>query len=369
MARTSIEWTAGEDGSLGVSWNPVRGCARTSPGCKSCYAERQAARFCGPGEPYEGLITVRSKASGIRYTDPKAAGGWTQPRWTGTARFVPNMLEAPLRWKRARHVFVNSMSDLFHSDIGDEQIAAIFGVMSACQRHTFQVLTKRPERMVEWFQWAETHGAGYDMLRGDMPNGLLTCAWEACSGDAWEDIEPPDDWVTPDIATFGGCWPLPHVWIGVSIEDQQRATERIPLLRQTPAAIRWLSVEPLLERVLLELDGIDWVVVGGESGPRARQCDRRWIEDVVQQCRRAGVPVFVKQLGANYADPENAVGGSQTPRMPEFGPITRLKDRKGADMNEWPTALRIRERPSANRRFAVANNAALHSNDVNFGGM
>jgi protein gp37 len=279
------------------------------------------------------------------------------------------MLKAPLRWKRARHVFVNSMADVYHDDITNEQIATIFGVMAACPQHTFLVLTKRADRMLEWFRWAERFGAGYDLLRCGLPSGLLTCAWEACAGDAWEDVEPPFDCVTPDIATFGASWPLPNVWLGVSVEDQQRADERIPLLRQSPAALRWLSVEPLLGRVELDLQNIDWVVAGGESGPGARQCDRRWIADVVDQCCRAHVPVFLKQLGAAYCDTANAVGGAQTRSTPEYGPIRRLRDPKGANMDEWPPELRVRERPSKGRAslpgpFAATDTAALESLSV-----
>ncbi|HEX2677999.1 MAG TPA: DUF5131 family protein, partial [Polyangiales bacterium] len=140
MGETAIEWTD-------TVWNPVRGCARVSPGCESCYAERQAHRFSNPGGPYEGLTVL----------------GKHGPRWSGRARFVPETLDAPLRWRKPRRIFVNSMSDLFHHDITNEQIAAVFGVMAACPQHTFQVLTKRAERLPEWFRWVdEVPNAGAD---------------------------------------------------------------------------------------------------------------------------------------------------------------------------------------------------------------
>lgn len=345
MARTSIEWTAGKDGSEGLSWNAVRGCARVSAGCQNCYAERQAPRFSAPCQPYEGLISVRAKASGLRYTNPKAAGSWWKPRWTGEARFVPKMLEMPLRHRRPANVFVTSMSDLFHRDIKNEQIAAVFGVMAACEQHTFQLLTKRPERMLEWFEWVGKNKAG-----DDAPRALLHHAVGAVYNDLYSDVDDEEPQTSLDPACEACCdldvWPLVNLWIGVSVEDQARADERIPLLRQTPAAVRWLSVEPLLERVELDLHGIDWVVVGGESGPGARQCNVDWIRDVVRQCRLAHVPLFVKQLGAAYCDPANAVGGPRTKPRREYGRISKLKDRKGADMLEWPADLRVREFPA-----------------------
>ncbi|HEX2677839.1 MAG TPA: DUF5131 family protein, partial [Polyangiales bacterium] len=239
MAESSIEWTD-------ATWNPVRGCARVSPGCENCYAERVAARFGAPGQPYEGLVSYKSRVSGLRYTNPKAAGSWTAPRWNGNARFVPEMLDAPLRWKKPRRIFVNSMSDLFHDDITNEQIAAVFGVMAACPQHTFQVLTKRPARMKAWFDKVREIGATVaaklprvqtsdpqrytKLFIADQAEGILQRALWGC------ELE-----VTPPFA-----WPLPNVWLGVSAEDQQRADERIPLLLQTPAAVRFVSAEPLL---------------------------------------------------------------------------------------------------------------------------
>lgn len=309
MTVTSIQWTD-------VTWNPVRGCARVSPGCENCYAERQAHRFSGRDQPYEGLTVV----------------GKHGPRWAGRARLEPSMLHAPFAWRKPRRIFVNSMSDLFHEDIADDEIAAIFGVMAMCADHTFQVLTKRPARMQRLLsQWRAEH------------------CWRAIYrlDEALGGIVIPS--VSPSCGDLrGGEWPLSNVWIGVSVEDKKRARERMPLLRATPAAVRWLSMEPLLEQVTLDwsfhLEQIDWVVVGGESGPRARPCEIDWINGVVGCCAIYEVPCFVKQLGSRPYD-----WPTQTERV-----ALKLGDRKGSMMAEWPSELRIREFPRQSiRRSAL----------------
>ena len=201
---SKIEWT-------NATWNPIRGCSRVSEGCRHCYAESVAARFSGPGLPYEGLVRI---ASG------KPTG------WNGVVRMVHEHLADPLRWKRPRRVFVNSMSDLFHESLTNEQIAAVFGVMAAAPRHTFQVLTKRSARMREWFAWVADHGA-----RG---------ARSACRASAALYLV-----ASPEVPG-GDEWPLRNVWLGVSTENQAAADERIPELLRTPAAVRWISAEPLI---------------------------------------------------------------------------------------------------------------------------
>jgi protein gp37 len=234
-AKTKIEWTD-------ASWNPVRGCSRISAGCENCYAERVAHRFSGSGQPYEGLTT--------------------KGRWSGRLRVVGEHLEDPLRWTKPRRVFVNSMSDLFHERLGFEDIWKIFDVMRRSPRHTFQVLTKRPHVMLDFL----TEKSSEDFL----------------------------------------C--LPNVWLGVSVEDQKTADERIPLLLETPAAVRFLSCEPLLGPVVLGKHGehyigdgrspdLDWLIVGGESGPGARPMHPVWVWDLRDQCIQAGVPFFFKQWG------------------------------------------------------------------------
>lgn len=211
--RSTIEWTDS-------TWNPVTGCNKISPGCKHCYAETFAERWRGiPGHPYEQGFDLRL--------------------W-------PDRLELPLAWKRPRTIFVNSMSDLFHEKVPFAFIQRVFQTMERASWHTFQILTKRSERLAE---------------------------------------------VASDLD-----WP-PNVWMGVSIETaayQWRADQ----LRMVPAAVRFLSLEPLLGPLAaLELAGIHWVIVGGESGPGARPIDAKWVRDIQKQCRAAGVPFFFKQWG------------------------------------------------------------------------
>ena len=295
-AISSIEWTD-------RTWNPVRGCSVVSPGCVNCYAMKMAHRFSGPGGPYEGL-TKQTKAG---------------PQWTGVVRPVESALLAPLSWRKPARVFVNSMSDLFHEGVPDVFIERVFSVMALAERHTFQILTKRPERMREWFSARRFDVKGYAILQ----------------------TETAGEWL------YALPWPLPNVWLGVSVENQEQAVARIPLLLQVPAAVRFISAEPLLSPVSLApwFDGvltdfsradypIHWTIIGGESGPQARPCDARWISDLIGQCRDAGVAVFVKQLGANPRDARYDMGGT-----PAF------RDRKGGDPAEWPDELRVREFP------------------------
>lgn len=348
MTTTNIEWTD-------RVWNCIRGCERVSSGCQHCYAEGVAARFSGPSLAYEGLA---------RFT--KRPDGRKEARWTGKVLTLPEKLNEPLRWRKPQRIFVNSMSDLFHEDVPDEFIAAVFGVMAACPQHTFQCLTKRPERMRAWFERAS--GSPADVL-----SAALTRHYDddfACAVANY--VNGWSRWrnMTDDGNPLDGSmrrWPLPNVHLGVSVEDQQRANERIPLLLETPAAVRFLSMEPLLGPVDLayaafngadslgSLEGLHWVIVGGESGPGARPCHVDWIRSIVKQCRAAGVPVFVKQLGA-------VAHGRPHERSEEFGapgdegaPLDgfdrdgkwrlHLVDKKGGDPAEWPTDLRVREFP------------------------
>ena len=220
---SKIEWTES-------TWNPVRGCTRVSEGCRFCYAERIAARFSGKGMAYEGLA-VNTTAG---------------PRWTNEVHPVPALLNEPLKWKKPRRIFVNSMSDLFHEKIEFAYIQTVFSVMEKAHWHQFQVLTKRAERLLEFST--------------KLP------------------------------------WP-PNVWMGVSVEDN-RVAHRIDALCQTDAQIKFLSLEPLLGALPnLALNGIDWVIVGGESGPGARDMEKDWVIDIRNQCVDAKVPFFFKQWG------------------------------------------------------------------------
>jgi protein gp37 len=216
--ESSIEWTD-------ATWNPVRGCTKISPGCKHCYAETFAERFRGvKGHPYEQGFDLR---------------------------LVPEKLGEPLRWRSPKMVFVNSMSDLFQDGVSDEYIVAVARVMAHANWHTFQVLTKRGDR-----------------LRKLLSTKLRPFASES------------------------------HIWWGVSVENRKYGLPRIDHLRRAPAAVRFLSVEPLLEDLgALNLEGIHWVIVGGESGPGARLMKKDWVLSIKDQCRAANVPFFFKQWG------------------------------------------------------------------------
>lgn len=306
---TSIEWTD-------ATWNPVRGCSVLSAGCTNCYAMRQAHRFSAPGQPYEGLTRERKRLG---------------PAWTGEVRFVPEKLAEPLRWRKPRRVFVNSMSDLFHEGVSNEQIAAIFGVMAAAPQHTFQVLTKRPERAREWFE--SLSSAAFDQV---------ICV----ADDAIRPAYRSPAHLALAHAGRGGrpnAWPLPNVWLGVSVEGQATADERIPHLLDCPAAVRWVSYEPALGPIddwRVWIDGaeascahrLDWIVIGGESGPGARPFDLAWARSTIAQCREAGVRAFFKQAGGRPVLNDEPL---------------RLHDRKGGDLAELPADLHVREWPDA----------------------
>ena len=345
MGKTHIEWTRGDDGSLGKTWNPVRGCSMVSEGCRSCYAMKQAHRFSGPGQPYEGLTEI----------------GPNGPRWNGKVRLVPEVLDAPLRWKKPCRVFVNSMSDLFHEDVPDGFILDVFRIMFNAPRHTFQILTKRPERMLDWCRrFADTTEDDYkpklargpEAVRAAYKSGRAHLFADMIEG--WGNIPggaayPTYDWMEGMIR-----WPawLGNVWLGISVEDRGTWLERSVLLKQTPAAVRFISYEPALESLgEIDLSGIHWVVGGGESGPGARPFNIQWARDVIRQCKAAGVACFTKQLGSQpYEDvlrtdvTEHAVYGPEVTRYTEPKELN-LKDRKGGDMAEWPEDLRVREFP------------------------
>ncbi len=320
MGETSIQWTD-------KTWNPTRGCDPVSPGCKLCYAERLAGRFCKPGQPFHGFVQL-------------GKNGNRGSSWTGKVELIESKLDEPLHWKKPCRVFVNSMSDLFHEELRDEVIDRVFAVMALCPHITFQCLSKRPRRMMEYLEpgkdygqdlheWSKSYRRVFDsmvaMLRTANPHALNRAS----------------DWLDehyPGRDGFLRSWPLPNVWLGVSVEDQIRK-DRIDLLRQTPAAVRFLSIEPLLEDIgTLNLDGIHWVIVGGESGPGARPFNVRWARDVIAQCKAAGVACFVKQMGANART--NAIRGYDDAMQ-----RLELKDSHGGDMDEWPGDLRVRQFP------------------------
>ena len=239
------------------------------------------------------------------------------------------------------------MSDLFHPELLKATherypfLAHVFAAMVAAERHTFQILTKRPERMAAWFEWAERH----PYMDGSPDGGPIAALAKAiCETNA-----PLPDRVFGGDGDEGVAisraldvdWPLPNVWIGTSVENQEAADERSGPLRTTPAALRFYSVEPLLSPIdRLPLDGIGWVIVGGESGHGARPCDLAWIRSIVAQCKAASVPVFVKQVGARPVELE-IVEGFPIHRRDQL-----IRNRKGGDMAEWPEDLRVREFPA-----------------------
>lgn len=275
---TDIEWTR-RPGTIGVTWNVVVGCSLASPGCTNCYAMRDAWR--------KGFNPVTPQYHGLT----KKVNG--KPVWNGKVHFVEHKLLEPLAWRKPRTVFVNSMGDLFHESIPDAWIDRVFGAMEMCPQHIFQVLTKRSERQRDYINKRAADAAPLRSARAELELSVF--------GDFNEGKPFP--------------WPLPNVWLGVSTERQQEADERIPHLLQTPAAVRFISAEPLLGPVdLTNLDcggdtrwnslggrgrqgGLDWVIAGGESGKDARPMHPDHARSLRDQCAAAGVPFFFKQWG------------------------------------------------------------------------
>lgn len=260
MATTTIEWTRGDDGTAGATWNPTTGCDRISPGCDHCYALSMAKRLKAVG-------SAKYQTDG----DPRTSG----PGF-GVA-FHRSALTEPLRWRKPRRVFVNSMSDIAHARVDDGEIAAVFAVMALAPRHQFQVLTKRPKRLAKLLSRPDFR----PMMADAAP--LIS---DGNGGDAG------DDWVRTTAP-----WPLPNVWLGTSIESDDY-TWRADELRTAPAAVRFLSCEPLLGPLpSLTLTGIDWVIAGGESGPGCRDLDLDWVRDLRDRCHTQSVAFFFKQVG------------------------------------------------------------------------
>jgi protein gp37 len=257
---TEIAWTE-------ETWNPLAGCTKISAGCANCYAAGHALRLAGNPNPQ-----IRARYAGL------AAATAAGANWTGTITLAEDRLHIPLHWKKPRMIFVNSMSDLFHTDVPLDFIKKVFATIEKAPQHTFQILTKRAGRLAE--------------------------------------LAPVR------------CWHS-NIWMGVTVESAD-VLDRVDHLRQVPAGVRWLSCEPLLGPLAgLDLTGIDWLVVGGESGPRARQMDPAWAQDLVHRCQAAGVAVFMKQIGTAWANKTGAVHS------------------KGGDPAEWPMDLRVLEYPAA----------------------
>lgn len=319
--KTGIGWTDS-------TWNFFVGCSLKGAGCTNCYAMLQAHEDSGPGGYYEGLTRI--------------SGG--RPVWVGKTLLKPDKLIVPFRKTKPRMYFVNSMSDMFHETIPFEYVAAGFGIMAASPQHQFQVLTKRPRRMLEFFDWLEENV--HKIQRTDAFCALQTAKW--LGHDGAQRLLESEGWREKEV------WPLPNVWLGVSASTQEAADDRVPLLLQAPAAIRFVSAEPLLEKIDLKClhyndvvaidaltgesgvpyphaksgPGLDWVIVGGESGPRARPCKQEWVEFMVKQCQESDVSVFMKQKGSTWA----RECGSASP--------------KGDIPEEFPKHLQVQQFPS-----------------------
>lgn len=379
---TGIEWTD-------QVWNPVVGCTPVSPGCLNCYAATMARRLEAMGRPeYQprrldtagrdvtGLFGLQDESDRVVRIAEKRDG---RAVFTGDVRMVSDRLAEPLGWKRPRMVFVNSMSDLFHEAVPDRFIRLVFAAMSFAGQHTYQVLTKRPERMAAWFS--------------DPANSLSACQaeWVAAGIDdrtATGERRIGREGTTGSIngttrgVGDGNHWPLPGVWLGASVEDQTTANDRIPHLLRCPAAVRFLSCEPLLGALDLSRwiacncpgdygryphedkhniycprsrryvgPRIGWAIIGGESGPRARPCDVAWVRSIVSQCQEAGVAAYVKQLGAktgmtNPSGPQVREWDETQIVEAEDGVRLLLRDPKGGDPAEWPEDLRVRQFPN-----------------------
>lgn len=372
--KTGISWT-------NSTWNAIRGCTRVSSGCVMCYAEKRAYRILQQQKGMQAKAEAEGKTVKLplAYDGTVRLSGTGEPRWTGEIQLAPHLLDQPLRWTKPRLIFVNSMSDLFHENVPFSYVAAVFGVMAAAKHHNFQVLTKRPERAAVFFAWLRNHG----------PDPVSRCNIEM------ENLLP-----NHDGSGDSEPWPLRNVWLGVSVEDQKTADERIPLLLGLPAHVRWVSYEPAVGGVDFDLPrceicdesdsltedgapwcsehetecsyghwldplngGLNWIVVGGESGAKdkVRPFNIEWARSTIKQCSDNGVACFVKQMGTvPYQDNE----------FPEDTPYAGIKligdiekpglcfppgpGKKGGLMEQWPENLRVQEWPDTEELEAIA---------------
>ena len=302
---TKIEWT---DETV----NPVRGCRRKSAGCENCYAERLAATRLRHLDSYSGLATMTESG----------------PRWTGEVQMDIAVMKKVLKWRKPKRIFVCDMSDLFYEGVTDEFIERVFAVMAVAQQHQFQILTKRPDRMREWFATAPPLYERRENSVSWWAEAMDLCIWDSRGSDQSRYHQPYSKEQLKHRRVFPG-WPLPNVWLGTSVENQMSANTRIPDLLDTPAAVRYISYEPALGPVkfppwwlgmhLVDSNGIvhmpkdpgiesiggdwkhglDWVIAGAESGPGKRPCEVDWMRSAKDQCEEAGVAFFLKQMMEN----------------------------------------------------------------------
>lgn len=314
-SHSSIEWTD-------ATWQPITGCSVVSPGCTNCYAMRLAGTRL-QHHPSRANLTTMTKAG---------------PVWNGAVRFNREWLTQPLGWRKPRRIFVCAHGDLFHENVPDEWIDRVFAVMALAPQHTFQVLTKRAERMQQ-----------YLTRKG------VACRWVFQAAQIAK-IKSCYDVASPEVAAGWQCEGLPNVWLGISAEDQRRADERIPHLLATPAAVRFVSAEPLLGPIDLaaamttpaalqvlfdkqaegtlkdERGSLHWVIVGGESGPGARPMHPDWAHSIRDQCAAAGVPFFFKQFG-NWAPIPARDDLPGRPQMVRAGDLFMLPDGQSDVLN------------------------------------
>jgi protein gp37 len=317
---SSIEWTD-------ETWNPIVGCSKISAGCANCYAAIAAKSARLQQFPqYQGI-----------------------DKWDGTINFVESQLLKPLGWKKPKKIFVCSMSDLFHENVKFEWLDRIFAVIAIAHQHTYQILTKRPERMREYFS---NKNRIYLIMNQVLT--ILKKYWQHlrdCGDSIWQKVYATKEGLGILAFSTEVKIPLPNVWLGVSVENQKAARDRIPVLLGIPAAKRFLSCEPLLEQVGLSewLDSanntkLDWVICGGESGSNSRKLDINWLRSLVAQCQLANVPVFVKQLGSYCIEPNPE--NREAFRFYADSWQIKLKNKKGGDIDEFPLELKVRQFPA-----------------------
>lgn len=348
-AKSDIQWTD-------ATFNPTLGCDYESPGCANCYAVNSVHRMAGNPN-----VKISNANKGLTRLPMEGKGGG--PRWVGDGRFLAERLAVPVRWREGRRIFVNSLSDLFLDDFSNEEIAAVFGVMAAAPQHTFQVLTKRAGRLVAWFNWFNEWRHPKRHIRPALAEHAAVLAEERGHRDVADVLYKAAN----KVAGLGD-WPLRNVWMGVSVESQPYAESRIPMLLRIPAAVHFISAEPLLGPLDLErwmpggwatgngcrlcgfmtsqsnhqehcqVPHLQWIIAGGESGNKARPCHLDWLRGIVRQAKAGGVPLFMKQLG------DWPMGFSGLPAS--FGP-------KGENFEQWPEELRVREFPKSNHQAGI----------------
>lgn len=373
---TKIEWTH-PPGFKGDVWNPVVGCTHHGAGCLNCYADELHTKRHKAFVKHGGVYPKNGKPMPAQYAHPFEK-----------VQLLPERLDAPLRRRMPTCYFVNSVSDLFHKDVPFEFVAAVYGVMAACPQHRFIVLTKRPERMLQFMEQADDGKRVAEAMRelfakldgAPAKSGHINARF-AKGERTWNLFAGAENLYLGNDRSSWPHWPLANVITGASIANQADADRIIPILLQVPSACRAISLEPMIGPVDLSpglechcdenghcdvclTGGLDWVIAGGESGPNARPCDIAWIRSIVQQCKAAGVPCFVKQLGSLPVDAggrhqrlagccvvnkapwsnDGAIaddGGDDHPIYPKI----KLDDRKGGDPDEWPEDIRVREFP------------------------